>query len=94
MAVAIIERGSIQEAFFSSSAKCTLESAPITSPIAALMPTREATPGLDQPLDENVVNTDESPFGAMTLAGQESANIRVLLRLCKPSRIARTRARQ
>jgi len=71
-----MERGRIQEAFFSSSAKWTLESAPITSPIAALMPTREATPELDQPLDENVVNTDESLLGAITLAAQESANIR------------------
>ncbi|KAL8804531.1 MAG: hypothetical protein Q9200_005800 [Gallowayella weberi] len=69
-AVAIIERGKIQEAFFNSSAKWTLESAPITSPIAALIPTRDATPGLDQPFDENVVKTEESLLGAITLPSQ------------------------
>ncbi len=45
----------------------TLESAPIRSPIGALIPTRQATPALDQPFVVKVVRTDESPLGAMTL---------------------------
>jgi len=44
------------------------------------MPTREATPALDQPLVEKVVSTDESLLGAITLAVQESAYLPLVLR--------------
>jgi len=67
IAVAIIERGRTQDALFSSSDRCTLESAPMRSPIAAFNPTRQATPEEGHPLVSKVVRTDELLLGAITL---------------------------
>ena len=63
-----MDRGSLQAAFFSSSAKCTLESAPIRYGKGPFKPTRQANPVEGQPLDSNSVKTDEAvPRGAMVL---------------------------
>lgn len=68
IAVATIERGSTHAAFFNSSERCTVESAPLRYGTGPFRPTRQANPIEDQPLLSNSVNTDEGvPRGAVTL---------------------------
>ena len=73
MAVTSMDLGSLQAEFFSSSAKCTLESAPVRYGTGPFRPTRQAKPVAGQPLDSNSVKTDEGlPRGAMTLYAMTS----------------------
>ena len=68
IAVTIIERGSVQAEFLSSSDKWTVESAPARYATGALRPIRQAVPTDDQPLDSNSVNTDDAELlGAVVL---------------------------
>jgi len=63
-----MERGSVQAAFFSSSDKCTDESAPDRYATGPFKPIRQANPTEGQPLPSNSVKTDEAvPRGAMIL---------------------------
>ena len=63
-----MDRGSLQAEFLSSSAKCTLLSAPVKYGKGPFRPTRQATPVLDQLLDSNSVKTDlAEPRGAISL---------------------------
>ena len=73
IAVTNMDRGSLQAEFFSSSAKCTLESAPVRYGRGPFKPTRQANPVVGQPLDSNSVKTDEAvPKGAVVLHAVES----------------------
>ena len=68
MAVINIDRGSLQAEFFSSSAKWTLESAPVRYGRGPLRPTRQANPVAGHPFDSNSVKTSLAvPRGAVTL---------------------------
>lgn len=73
IAVTNMDRGSLQAEFCSSSAKCTLESAPLRYGIGPFKPTKQASPVVGQPLDSNSVKTDEAvPWGARVLDGVKS----------------------
>lgn len=73
-----MERGRVQAAFFSSSDKCAVESAPVRYATGAFKPTRQANPTEGQSLLSNSVKTDEVvPRGAIILHAVRLINRRM-----------------
>ncbi|KAL8665215.1 MAG: hypothetical protein Q9202_002437 [Teloschistes flavicans] len=75
MAVTNIDRGSPQAESFSSSARCTLESAPSRYGRGPFKPTRQANPVVDQPLVSNSVKTDEAHLPKHDDKGEEAKDM-------------------